>query len=74
MSRPSSIRARYLIAGAAYAALLAGAYLLHPAPAFADPPAYNAGAAVTGITAVFSTTGCFTKTASATAFIRGKAQ
>lgn len=29
---------------------------------------------VTGLTAVFSTTGCFTKTASATAFFKGRAQ
>lgn len=29
---------------------------------------------VTGITAVFSSTGCFTKTASATAFFKGRAQ
>lgn len=28
----------------------------------------------TGLTAVFSTTGCFTKTASATAFFKGRAQ
>lgn len=29
---------------------------------------------VTGLTAVFSSTGCFTKTASATAFFKGRAQ
>lgn len=29
---------------------------------------------VTGLTAVFSTTGCFTKTASATAFFKGRVQ
>lgn len=29
---------------------------------------------VSGLTAVFSTTGCFTKTASATAFFKGRAQ
>lgn len=37
---------------------------------FGSVPAYYS----TGITAVFSTTGCFTKTASATAFFSGQAQ
>lgn len=40
------------------------------ARSFNSPPAVFS----TGITAVFSTTGCFTKTASATAFISGAAQ